>query len=161
PLAATAGFERGGLTLAQIVGRAAIALPGAVLPVLRRSEEDVLAVEARARNPLGLRLALLALLGCAPLPPREVRLLAACHGAETLVPRLLDVMLAAFGAVRLTEFFNLGLAASPVEPPGVLGVYWICFQDSSSSWLWLFSRRNTSSVLPRPWAWRCRRPFMG
>src|SRR5690606_28354268 len=135
PLAATAGFERGGLTLAQVVGRVAPALPGAVLPVVRLLEEDVLAVEARARNPLGLRLrlALLAPLGCAPLPPREVRLVAACHGAEALVPRLLDEMLAAFGAVRLTEFFNPGLAASPVEPPGVLGVYRICFQDSSCS----------------------------
>src|SRR5690606_41849267 len=96
PLAATAGFERGGLTLAQVVGRVAAALPGAVLPVVRLLEEDVLAVEARARNPLGLRLrlALLAPLGCALLPPREVRLFAACHGAEALVPRLLDVMLA-------------------------------------------------------------------
>src|SRR5690606_8303378 len=117
PLAATAGFERGGLTLAQVVDRVASALLGAVLLALRLLEEDVLAVEARARNPLGLRLrlALLAPLGCALLPPREVRLVAACHGAEALVPRLLDVMLAAFGAVRLTEFFNLGLAASPVD----------------------------------------------
>src|SRR5690606_6760196 len=108
-------------------------LPGAVLPVLRRSEEDVLAVDARARNPRGLRLALLALLSCAPLPPREVRLLAACHGAETLVPRLLDVMVYAFGAVGLADFLHLGHDAAPVEPPGVLGVYWICCQDSSSS----------------------------